>query len=538
MQRWQLRPIGVLSALLLLVCQALAQSVDLPRIVPSGIDGAVLIAGRGDASAAALATFIEVAGGKKSRISVVCFDAAGTGPDDVPAEARNVLGIAERAAAEASLLRFNSSTFDAGDRRLSLLKNATGAWLIGQDLEKTASSCSTGALADALRDLRKRGGILGTSSVGELLGRSVPSVSRTKFGLEWLPDVVILTLTEPAADGFSQLPCAAAAVGCEILPGAALLVRGRNIEAVGSGNIFLHLAPAPKRPAEKISLEGRKPTDLTLLRRAARARATGFPPAEPGAPVVEKGTLVIVGGGKMPSGLLKQFVDLAGGARAAIVVLPTAAADPIPSQEGLADAFRRYGAKVTVLPGRTLAQVESPEYLEAFRNATGIWFGGGRQWNFVDAYEETKAHKLMFEVLQRGGVIGGTSAGASIQSDYMPRGSPYGNLEISAEGYERGLGFLKGVAIDQHFTQRRRHADMTMLMKTFPQYLGIGIDEATALIVRGHTAQVVGGGRAFFYDTRRTIAKGAPDYEAIAAGAEYDLKERRTVTTKQESRSK
>jgi cyanophycinase-like exopeptidase len=108
----------------------------------------------------------------------------------------------------------------------------------------------------------------------------------------------------------------------------------------------------------------------------------------------------------------------------------------------------------------------------------------------------------------------------------MPRGSPYGNLEMMAEGYEQGLGFLKGVAIDQHFTQRRRHADMTKLMKSYPQYLGIGIDESTALIVRGHTADVVGAGRAFFYDYRRPIAAGQPDHEVVPPGSQYDLKAR------------
>ena len=108
--------------------------------------------------------------------------------------------------------------------------------------------------------------------------------------------------------------------------------------------------------------------------------------------------------------------------------------------------------------------------------ATGVWFGGGRQWRFVDAYEGTKAHPLMKEVLKRGGVIGGSSAGATIQGDYLCRGSPFGNEEIMYEGYERGLGFLPGVAIDQHFSRRKRFADMTALVKAYPQLLGVGLE--------------------------------------------------------------
>jgi cyanophycinase len=173
--------------------------------------------------------------------------------------------------------------------------------------------------------------------------------------------------------------------------------------------------------------------------------------------------------------------------------------------------------------------VESDATLDILREATGIWFGGGRQWGFVDAYAGTKAEPLLHEVLARGGVIGGSSAGASIQGEYKPRGDPQGNLNIIAEGYEKGLGFLKGVAIDQHFSQRKRHADMTLLMKTYPQLLGIGLDETTAITVTGHVAAVTGDGKVFFYDTKRTVAEGESDYEAVANGGSYDLMARKVL---------
>ena len=117
------------------------------------------------------------------------------------------------------------------------------------------------------------------------------------------------------------------------------------------------------------------------------------------------------------------------------------------------------------------------EFLEPLREATGLYFGGGRQWNFSDSYYGTKAHELMKDVLKRGGVIMGSSAGASIQGRYLARATPIGNSKIVAFGYERGgLGFLDGVAIDQHFTQRNRFKDMSGLMDRYPQLLGIGID--------------------------------------------------------------
>jgi cyanophycinase len=190
--------------------------------------------------------------------------------------------------------------------------------------------------------------------------------------------------------------------------------------------------------------------------------------------------------------------------------------------------FEKAGAKnVRLLPGRELKDVEDPRNLEILRKAKGIWFGGGRQWRFLDAYEGTKAEPLIRDVLRRGGVIGGSSAGASIQADYLVRGSPLGNTEMMCEGYERGLGFLPGVAVDQHFTRRKRFADMTALVKTYPQLLGIGIDESTALVVHGTVGTVLGRGKVFFYDRNKPVPEGGPDYEAVPAGGRYDLKARK-----------
>jgi cyanophycinase-like exopeptidase len=111
----------------------------------------------------------------------------------------------------------------------------------------------------------------------------------------------------------------------------------------------------------------------------------------------------------------------------------------------------------------------------------------------------------------------------------MPRGDPLGNLNIIAEGYERGFGFLKGVAIDQHFFARKRPADMTQLMAAYPQLLGIGIDEGTVAIVRGSRMEVVGRSKVAVYDRRKPVKPGEPDYEEVPAGGVYDLAARRRV---------
>ncbi|MEI8281657.1 MAG: cyanophycinase, partial [Armatimonadota bacterium] len=150
-------------------------------------------------------------------------------------------------------------------------------------------------------------------------------------------------------------------------------------------------------------------------------------------------------------------------------------------------------------------------------------FGGGRQWNFVDAYEGTKLPALFKDVLNRGGVIGGSSAGATIIGDYMSRGAPAGPGLMMCEGYEQALGFLPGVVVDQHFSARNRFNDMTALMQKYPQFLGIGLDEATAIVVKGSTAEVLGRGKAHIYDTTRVRIPEGPDYDAYPAGTKYDL---------------
>ncbi len=95
---------------------------------------------------------------------------------------------------------------------------------------------------------------------------------------------------------------------------------------------------------------------------------------------------------------------------------------------------------------------------------------------------------------------------------------------MMAEGYERGLGFLAGTAIDQHFAQRDRFADMTSLKGTYPQLLGIGIDESTAIVVQKSRARVIGTNQVHFYDQDSDpIGRDGQDYISISAPQEFDL---------------
>lgn len=314
-----------------------------------------------------------------------------------------------------------------------------------------------------------------------------------------------------------------------LAPKSALAIHGRRLQTLGEGSMTILLAASAGRPQREIELKPGMRNDLVMLRRAAMERSRGdFPPVVLPSPNVPSGALLIVGGGEMPEDVMSKFIELAGGLDAPIIVLPIAAEDDLPADESRdTRVWKRVGAKnVRSLRARERAEVESPEFAAAIEGAKAVWFNGGRQWRFVDAYMGTKAEALFRGVLARGGVIGGSSAGASIQGQYMPRGSALGNTDMMAEGYERGLGFLPGVAVDQHFTQRKRQGDMSALMRRYPQILGIGLDEGTAIVVQGSSAQVIGRGGAHFYDYRTGVPTGEHDYQLLSAGKRYDLAKR------------
>lgn len=320
-------------------------------------------------------------------------------------------------------------------------------------------------------------------------------------------------------------------VGLHVPVGAVLSIKKRTIINLGQGVVTLRFAKSARREARSMIVEGKTTADYNEVRRVAQERAAGsmYPPKDVPTPNVPKGTLVIIGGGGTTPEINKRYLEAGGGADGHFVVLPISMPDPIKvDNEG--NFLKRMGAKnVTVLPYREQKDLEDPKVLDVLRKATGLWFGGGRQWNFMDAYEGTKLPALFRNVLERGGVIGGSSAGATIQGDYMVRGAPAGPHIMMCEGYERGLAFLPGVAIDQHFAARNRFKDMTAFTKTYPQYLGIGLDEATAIVVKGSVAEVVGKGKVYFYNTKRVPKDGEPDYEAFSQGAKYDLAKRANV---------
>ena len=237
-----------------------------------------------------------------------------------------------------------------------------------------------------------------------------------------------------------------------------------------------------------------------------------------------RGNLMIVGGGTLGPELADKFFELAGGKDAAIVVIPTAAGAAEYKADYLDSTFlKKAGAThLTLLHTADRATADSKEFVEPLRHAKAVWFVGGRQWHLVDSYLGTRTEKELFALLKRGGLIGGSSAGATIQGSYLVRGARSGNEIMMAPGYEQGMGFLKNAAIDQHILTRKREGAMAAVVKTHPELLGIGIDEGTAILVHGNSFTVMGKSKVAITTAGQTMY-------FLKSGDRFDLKTRKQV---------
>jgi cyanophycinase len=238
----------------------------------------------------------------------------------------------------------------------------------------------------------------------------------------------------------------------------------------------------------------------------------------------EKGTLVIIGGGAIGPDLVQRMVSLAGGPDSPWVVIPTAGEGETFTQATVENSlFAKAGLKnLTLLHTRDRKVADSESFVEPIRRARGVFFPGGRQWRLVDAYLNTRTQREIEALLARGGVVAGTSAGATILGSYLVRGAREGNSIMMAPGYEQGFGLLKPAAIDQHLTARNRELDMLPVVEKHPELLGLGIDESTAVIVSAGSFEVAGPGRVAVYEAGRS-------FYWLKSGDRFNLRTRQPV---------
>jgi cyanophycinase len=198
--------------------------------------------------------------------------------------------------------------------------------------------------------------------------------------------------------------------------------------------------------------------------------------------------LLIHGGGSTPESIGQTFFELAGGENAKLVVIPTATSDRnVPTPEALKETWNKRGYKnVEMLHTRDRKQANNDAFIEPLHQATAVWISGGAQSKLADAYSGTKTEAALVALAKKGIVIGGSSAGAAIQSKVM--------IQSGKEQPLIGQGFdlLPNAIVDQHFLKRSRLNRLIEAIRQHPDRRGFGIDEGTSLVLQGDSARVVG----------------------------------------------
>lgn len=230
------------------------------------------------------------------------------------------------------------------------------------------------------------------------------------------------------------------------------------------------------------------------------------------------GSLLIAGGGDLSPEIHDRFMELAGGEKARIVVIPTASpsAERRPHVQSYWDGEVREGV-FRLLHTRNRKEADDPEFVRPLREATGVWIAGGAQPLLREAYGDTLVEKELHNVRSRGGVVGGTSAGASAMSSIMIEGgNPVARLGT-------GFGFLPEAVIDQHHRKYPHRIErLKGVVSLHPTYVGIGIDDGTALVVQNNVLTVMGD--AHVKICRRLEGVDACTVQLLRAGQTLDLR--------------
>ena len=234
---------------------------------------------------------------------------------------------------------------------------------------------------------------------------------------------------------------------------------------------------------------------------------------------VQAGTAIVIGGALKTDNdaVWQRIVDEAGGPGARIAVFATAAANPARSGAQIVAALNRRGARAEAIPvaprlaGVDLAaNLADPALIAQVKASRAVFFSGGAQELIVDTLQPggqpTAMLKAIREVFDGGGVVAGTSAGAAIMSRMMFRDAQ-DNLDIlkgrwrEHREYDRGLGFVgPDLFIDQHFLKRGRIGRMLPAMRAFGYRLGLGVEEDSAIVVKGTAVDVIGARGALLVD--------------------------------------
>lgn len=438
---------------------------------------------------------------------------------------------------QVKVITFDKSLNSISDKDINDINGATAIWLAND----FSLFDFRDQLVEELKKLLKKDGLIGAQGIAaESMATLIYENDKFRDGLNLLPNSYMSAKENEDKAFIKTTNLIPGRVGWEIPANASVVIHeGREIAVIGDIDIRLRTAAYGEWP-ERVETYGPPidelpyTADLISWNRSALARKGDvFPPIVAPIPEVANGALLIIGGHGYPNGMWERVIEYAGGTDANYVCFAQSA-----SSTG-AEKLRNKGCKnVAVHVVKTgldgIGQANDTQLLEDLKNADAVYFGGGRTYKFMDAYLNTEAHQLMNQVLERGGIILGGSAGAQIQGDFLVRGDPRTNNTLWMEGSEVGLSFIKGVIIDVHYRERGRENIFPKLLVNYPQMLGIAIDETTAIWVEGTTAEVLGPHSVTFYDLKNKknldlSSEEIKNADVLMNGEKYNLKLRQPI---------
>ncbi|QQS31632.1 MAG: cyanophycinase [Acidobacteriota bacterium] len=246
------------------------------------------------------------------------------------------------------------------------------------------------------------------------------------------------------------------------------------------------------------------------------------------AAAVAQQRLLVIGGGKRPPDAMKKFVEWSGGERSNILVITWASEVPEENFEGLKRDLTAGGAANVIHAAmRPLDAERRAAFLDQISKATGVFFSGGDQNRIMDVLADGELLKIIRERYNKGVPFGGTSAGAAAMSDPMMTGdADLKILDGKQVGVRKGLGLIPNVIFDQHFLVRQRHNRLFGLIEVNPNYLGIGIDEDTAVLIEDNRNLTVAGPTQVMFVDAKKVKHGMAVY-FLKAGERFDLAKRK-----------
>jgi cyanophycinase len=215
-----------------------------------------------------------------------------------------------------------------------------------------------------------------------------------------------------------------------------------------------------------------------------------------------KGNLFIIGGGDRSDALIKQLVTTSNfDTDDYVIVLPMASEIPDTGFKYISAQLKKHTNVLIKNFNFSKHDVNDKKWTDSLTHAKLIYILGGDQNRFMKTVLGTPVYNAIHNAFKNGSTIAGTSAGAAVMSKYMITGSwliepkakeGFNKLWDKNIEFSEGLGLLQKTIIDQHFLKRNRYTRLISALAAHPDYVGLGIDESTAIIVHGNKAIVAG----------------------------------------------